>query len=73
MYGWSIHRNTIHTDPPMYGPSNVCIAFRCMDSIPMYGPLMYGWRSDVWTFRCIDPPMVADVGLFQVAEVPTYG
>ena len=42
----------------------------------MYGP------SNVWTLhtskgkgqglRCMDPSMVADVGAFEVADVPTY-
>ena len=35
---------------------------RCMDSVPMYGQL-----------RCMDPPMIADVGVFQVADPPMYG
>ena len=31
-------------------------------------------NSDVWTtLRCMDSPMVADVGVFQVANAPAYG
>ena len=66
----------------MYGPSilwssnvwtsNVWIAFLCMDSVPMYGS-MYGPSSDVWSLQCMNVPMVADVGAFQVAEVPMNG
>ena len=45
---------------PMYWPSSdVWIA-----SIPMYGP---------WTLRCMDPLMVTDVNVFQVADAPTNG
>ena len=52
-------------DPPMYGPSDVW-TLRCMDP-PSYG---YPHTSEL---RCMDPSMVAEVDLFKVAEVPTYG
>ena len=32
-----------------------------------------GRGSDEWTLRCMNPLMGADVGVFQVADVPTYG
>ena len=51
----------------MYGPS-IHRSSDCMDrsdvwiaSVPMYG---YLW--------CMDPPMVANLGIFQVADAPMY-